>query len=108
MTRKEVYESLTEVEKELFVIGAMIYDDNTYKGKKALTMEQAVELSDTSLQALLYFLLIDDSIDLNINSCALKTIEVCVSILNNRTPTEYNPDVKAKWEDFKRNYFTEV
>ena len=108
MTRKEIYDTLPEGEKIAFLIGAMIYDDDTEKGEKPLTLEQAEQFPDVVLQAILFFLMREDSIDFELNTNALQTAENCASVLHSRRPPEYKPDVKAKWEEFMRDYFTEV
>ena len=108
MTRKEIYDTLSEGEKIAFLIGAMIYDDDTEKGKKPLTFEQADQYPDVVLQAVLFFLMREDSIDFELNPNNLQTAETCVNVLHSRRPPEYTPDVKAKWEEFKRDYFTDV
>ena len=105
MTRAEIYDTLTETEQIVFLLGAMYYDDDTDNGKVVLAIDKARDYPDVVLRAVLYFLMTDDT-DFVTNTVALGTAEVCATVLAERD-TGKRKDIKARWEEFKHDYFKE-
>ena len=108
MTRKEIYDTLTENEKKAFLFGAMIYNDDILNRCEDFTFEQANKLSNNTLEAILLYIINDDNIDLDPNSIALSTAKICVNVLEKRENINYNLNVSSKWEEFIKRYNTEV
>lgn len=105
MTRAEIYNTLTETEQIVFLLGAMYYDDDTDDGKVVMTIGKARDYPDVVLRAVLYFLMTNDT-DFEADTVALGTAEVCATVLAERD-TGKRTDIKAKWEEFKQDYFKE-
>lgn len=84
MTRAEIYETLDETGKVMFVLGAMCYDDDTKKGKVAITREKAASYNDIGLRTILYFLAHTDEFDFEVDTVALDTLKTCATILAER------------------------
>ena len=70
MNRKEVIENYNLTEKELcgYLLGALIYDEETDKGTHPFSIERIEQLEDTDIQALNTYFMIDDTPDTDLNN----------------------------------------
>lgn len=84
MDRKEVYDSLDNDLAVRYTIGAFVFDDETDKGKKPITIEKAREYKTETLEAVIVFLTYDDEIDFEVNYVALDTVMNICSVLVER------------------------
>ncbi len=84
MSRKEVFDSLEGDLAIGYTLGAFVFDEETDKGKKVMTVEQAREYKTEALQAVIVFLQYDDSIDFEVDNIALETAMNVCSVLVER------------------------
>lgn len=84
MSRKEVFDSLEEDLAIGYTLGAFVFDDETDKGKKIMTVERAREYKTRALEAVIVFLTYDDEIDFEADIVALETAMNICSVLIER------------------------
>lgn len=84
MSRKEVFDSLEEDLAIGYTLGAFVFDDETDKGKKVMTVERAREYKTRALEAVIVFLTYDDEIDFEADIVALETAMNVCSVLSER------------------------
>lgn len=102
MTRAEIYETLDETGKVLFVLGAMSYEDDTKKNTTAITREQAESYNALGLRSILYFLAHTDEFDFEVDTVALDTLIMCATVLAERRKAK--EEVWGDTEDNKLDF----
>ena len=84
MTRKEIYDTLDETGKSMFVLGAVCYDEDTKHNTIAITKELADRYDNNGLRSILYYLAHTDEFDFEVDTVALDTLMMCSSVLVER------------------------
>lgn len=106
MITQELLSSLPLEEQIVCACGAKSYIEDTKGGTASISLERARQYPDVVIQAILRYTMLDDELDFEYDTVALETVETLVSVLMERNP-ERKTDVKAKWEEFKRDYLGE-
>jgi hypothetical protein len=93
-----------------FTLGAMLYDHYTKKGKRPLELAQAEQIPDGEIDAILFYTIMDDELDLVLDPTAFLTIDVLMRVKMSRRPPTDEAETEAKLAEFKakhKEYFTE-
>ena len=110
MTRKEICDQLPKHEMVRFTLGAMLYDHYTKKGKRPLELAQAEQIPDGEIDAILFYTIMDDELDLVLDPTAFLTVDVLTKVKCSRKPHIPEAEIQASLEQFKakhKEYFTE-
>lgn len=88
MSRIEVYNSLEEHRKLMFILGAIRYDDDTEEHSKPIAIERMRQYTDFDIDCLFSFLQDSDDLDMEKNGVAFNTLMNLLDVFGERHPID--------------------
>lgn len=106
-TQKEWIAKMGTHEMENFIIGGVIYDKETLKGRRVFTLRSARKYDLVSLRAALNYTVISDDVDFFDNEKNVHSIQNILKALEEKTPPptkEQEEAVERYLIEFKKKY----
>ena len=104
MSRADVFDKMEKHRKVMFLLGAILYDDDTENHTKPIAIERLRQCSDFDLDCLFCFLQDSDDLDMEKDGVPFNTLTNLLDVIGERHPIDETMLEASKAKDLEEFY----